>query len=60
MDQYSAEVDDWRRTNEDELRYRGRRFGFGLATAETRDLLRNFAYRWLYSRILATFRQALA
>jgi hypothetical protein len=42
MDQYSADVDDWRRSNEAELRYRGRRFGFGLATAETRDLLSNF------------------
>jgi hypothetical protein len=41
MSQYSAGMDDWRRTNEDELRYRGRRFGFGLATAETRDLLSN-------------------
>jgi hypothetical protein len=42
MEQYSAGMDDWRRANEDELRYRGRRFGFGLATAETRDLLSNF------------------
>jgi hypothetical protein len=42
MEQYSVGMDDWRRTNEDELRYRGRRFGFGLATAETRDLLSNF------------------
>jgi len=42
MEQYSAGMDNWRRTNEDELRYRGRRFGFGLATAETRDLLSNF------------------
>jgi hypothetical protein len=42
MNQYSAGMDDWRRTNEEELRHRGRRFGFGLATAETRNLLSNF------------------
>jgi hypothetical protein len=42
MEQYGDAMDNWRRTNEDELRYRGRRFGFGLATAETRDLLSNF------------------
>ena len=42
MSQYGAGMDDWRRNNETELRYRGRRFGFGLATAETRDLLSNF------------------
>jgi hypothetical protein len=42
MNLYNAEIDDWRRSNESELRYRGRRFGFGLATAETRDLLSNF------------------
>jgi hypothetical protein len=42
MEQYSEGMDDWRRSNEEELRYRGRRFGFGLATAETRDLLSDF------------------
>ena len=42
MDQYSAGMDNWRRSSEDELRYRARRFSFGLATVETRDLLSNF------------------
>lgn len=42
MDQYSTEMDEWRQTSEAELRYRGRRLGFGLATAETRNLLGNF------------------
>jgi hypothetical protein len=41
MNQYSAAMDDWRRSNEEELRYHGRRFAFGLATAETRDLYSN-------------------
>ena len=41
MEQYSTDMDDWRRSTEVELRYRARRFGFGLATAETRDLLSN-------------------
>ncbi len=31
----------WRRSSEDELRYRGQRFAVGLATAETRQLLSN-------------------
>jgi hypothetical protein len=43
MDAYGDAMDVWRRTSEDELRYRGRRFGVGLATAETRQLLSNFA-----------------
>ena len=38
MNQYSADMDQWRRSNEVELRYQARRFAFGLATAETRDL----------------------
>jgi hypothetical protein len=42
MDAYGDAMDDWRRSSEDELRYRGRRFGVGLATAETRQLLSNF------------------
>ena len=42
MDGYSAGMDSWRQTSEAEMRYRGRRFGVGLATAETRDLLSNF------------------
>jgi hypothetical protein len=42
MQQYSSAMDNWRRSSEVELRCRGRRFGFGLATAETRDLLSNF------------------
>jgi len=41
MEQYSTGMDDWRQSTEVELRYRARRFGFGLATAETRDLLSN-------------------
>lgn len=43
MDAYGDAMDAWRRTSEDELRYGGRRFGVGLATAETRQLLSNFA-----------------
>ena len=42
MDAYGDAMDTWRRSSEDELRYRGRRFGVGLATAETRQLLSNF------------------
>ncbi|HSY71683.1 MAG TPA: hypothetical protein VK798_05545 [Alloacidobacterium sp.] len=42
MDAYGDAMDAWRRSSEDELRYRGRRFGVGLATAETRQLLSNF------------------
>jgi hypothetical protein len=41
MNQYSDDMDQWRRSNEVELRYHGRRFAFGLATAETRDLYSN-------------------
>ena len=43
MDAYGDAMDAWRRSSEDELRYRGRRFAVGLATAETRQLLSNFA-----------------
>ena len=43
MDAYGDAMDAWRRSSEDELRYRGRRFGVGLATAETRQLFSNFA-----------------
>jgi len=43
MDAYGDAMDAWRRSSEDELRYRGRRFGVGLATAETRQMLSNFA-----------------
>jgi hypothetical protein len=43
MDAYGNAMDIWRRSSEDELRYRGRRFTVGLATAETRQLLSNFA-----------------
>jgi hypothetical protein len=42
MDAYGDGMDVWRRTSEDELRYRGRRFAVGLATAETRQILSNF------------------
>ncbi len=42
MQQYDTAMNGWRRTSEDNLRYSGRRFGVGLATAETRDLLSNF------------------
>lgn len=42
MDAYGDAMDGWRRTSEDELRYRARRFEIGLATAETRQLLSNF------------------
>jgi hypothetical protein len=41
MNQYSDAMDEWRRSNEVEMRYHGRRFAFGLATAETRDLYSN-------------------
>ena len=41
MDAYGTEMDTWRRSSEDELRYRGRRFAVGLATAETRQSLSN-------------------
>ena len=43
MDAYGDAMDAWRRASEDELRYRGNRFAVGLATAETRQLLSNFA-----------------
>lgn len=43
MDAYGDAMDAWRRSSDDELRYRGRRFEVGLATAETRQLLSNFA-----------------
>ena len=42
MDAYGDAMDGWRRSSEDELRYRGRRFAVGLTTAETRELLSNF------------------
>ena len=42
MDAYGDAMDAWRRSSEDELRYRGRRFAVGLTTAETRQLLSNF------------------
>jgi hypothetical protein len=42
MDAYGNGMDAWRRSSEDELRYRGRRFAVGLTTAETRQLLSNF------------------
>ena len=41
MDAYGTAMDTWRRSSEDELRYRGRRFAVGLATAETRQYLSN-------------------
>jgi hypothetical protein len=41
MDAYGDAMDVWRRTSEDELRYRQARFEVGLATAETRQLLSN-------------------
>jgi hypothetical protein len=43
MDAYGDAMDTWRRTSEDELRYREHRFEVGLATAETRQLLSNLA-----------------
>jgi hypothetical protein len=43
MDAYGDGMDAWRRSSEDELRYRGRRFAVGFATAETRQLLSDFA-----------------
>ncbi len=42
MDAYGDAMDVWRRSSEDDLRYRGRRFAVGLYTAETRQLLSNF------------------
>lgn len=44
MDAYGAGMDNWRRSSEVELRYRGRRFAVGLSTAETRDLLSNLIF----------------
>src|ERR1700761_2735980 len=41
MDTYGDAMDTWRRSSEDELRYRASRFEVGLATAETRQLLSN-------------------
>lgn len=41
MDAYGNKMDAWRRTSEDDLRYRGRRFAVGLATAESRQLFSN-------------------
>jgi hypothetical protein len=41
MDAYGNGMDNWRRSSEVELRYRGRRAAVGLATAETRDFLGN-------------------
>jgi hypothetical protein len=41
MDAYGDAMDVWRRSSEDELRYRASRFEVGLATAETRQLLSN-------------------
>ena len=43
MDAYGDAMDTWRRSSEDELRYRASRFEVGLATAETRQLLSNLA-----------------
>lgn len=42
MDAWGDSMDTWRRSSEDELRYRGRRFAVGLSTAETRQILSNF------------------
>ncbi len=44
MNAYGDAMDNWRRDSEDELRYRGRRFAVGLATAETRDLFSNMLF----------------
>ncbi len=41
MAAYGKGMDDWRRSSEVELRYRGRRLATGLATAETRMALSN-------------------
>ncbi len=41
MDNYGNAIDAWRRQTEETLRFHGYRFGVGLATAETRDLLSN-------------------
>ncbi len=43
MSNYGDGMDTWRRGNEVELRYRGRRAAVGLATAETRDFFSNLA-----------------
>ena len=43
MDAYGTAMDTWRRSSEDQLRYRSRRFAVGLATAETRQYLSNLA-----------------
>jgi hypothetical protein len=43
MNAYGDAMDVWRRTSEDEMRYRERRFAVGLSTAETRQLLSNLA-----------------
>lgn len=42
MDQYGDDMDVWRRSSEDILRYHGRRAAVGLATAETRAFFSNF------------------
>jgi hypothetical protein len=41
MDQYGDGMDEWRRSSDVELRYRGRRAAAGLATAESRVFLSN-------------------
>jgi hypothetical protein len=48
MDAYGNAMDVWRRSSEDELRYRGRRFAVGLATAETRQYLSNLVLPTLF------------